>query len=642
MGTRTYYQVLDVSELATSEEIRASYLILSKVLHPDRFDPKLQHAEWNKANELLKELNEAYAVLRHPATRRLYDGSIDPIEPAEEPTDASPSASTEDERSKPKPPEKPGSQSPAFGSGEFDLTRLSQDVIAKLRKRQLAAGDDDCFVLQAPTTTPMILGVLVGAALLAVAVFAADSYRWTDQETRIYSALSIVGIGLALGATAKLLVWRAAALKPGRFVSPTHLLTINHSCVRFRWLWSLDSFNVTDYTTNGDYSHSIIEIGYGDDTEQIRFSDQRQAELCVKFLQRWESIIRRAITENDTSTLSQLNDLGECTSEHLGVGPQWYGHRLAWPLLVSAMVFAALSPFGINRLNLYNDDRLGWAAALAANTPSGFLGYIQAHPEGRWLSDARFQEDRASWEVAQKANTASGYREYLNPELGRDRRWRKQAIESLDRVYAAATDKYEASLSENYDESSVRAIRSLLDGAKITGNPEVPVLFKGSNAIPADYVDRLVRSWGKPKIFRVGESFSPTQMRSRENRILGNLQTAFGRILSEDLLMFRAAEAGAMPLLEVDYEVRPSGRKYEWTHEGSLPPVDREYFPGVTFSWSCTVRSRLPGITGHKFYLSSSPAKDIEVGDRAVYEAMVDSAFNDLQTEIVRRFGLNR
>jgi curved DNA-binding protein CbpA len=73
MSQKTLYDVLGVSAQATDAEIKKAYLLRSKVLHPDRFDQSKQKAEWDLANELLKELNHAYSVLRDRSTRASYD-----------------------------------------------------------------------------------------------------------------------------------------------------------------------------------------------------------------------------------------------------------------------------------------------------------------------------------------------------------------------------------------------------------------------------------------------------------------------------------------------------------------------------------------------------------------------------------------
>ncbi|MFL6209753.1 MAG: J domain-containing protein [Pyrinomonadaceae bacterium] len=62
------YEVLGVAPQASAQELKAAYRDLAKVWHPDRFthDPRLQQ----KAQEKLKEINEAYAQLTSGATMR--------------------------------------------------------------------------------------------------------------------------------------------------------------------------------------------------------------------------------------------------------------------------------------------------------------------------------------------------------------------------------------------------------------------------------------------------------------------------------------------------------------------------------------------------------------------------------------------
>jgi DnaJ-class molecular chaperone len=64
MDSKDYYKTLDVSEGATPAEIKKAYRNLAFRYHPDK----------NPGNqELMKEINEAYAVLSSPEKRREYD-----------------------------------------------------------------------------------------------------------------------------------------------------------------------------------------------------------------------------------------------------------------------------------------------------------------------------------------------------------------------------------------------------------------------------------------------------------------------------------------------------------------------------------------------------------------------------------------
>ena len=76
MPARTYYEVLNVAKDASASDLRTAYLLLSRMFHPDRFDAAKQPAEWAKANELLRELNQAYSVLRDAEKRKAYDSML--------------------------------------------------------------------------------------------------------------------------------------------------------------------------------------------------------------------------------------------------------------------------------------------------------------------------------------------------------------------------------------------------------------------------------------------------------------------------------------------------------------------------------------------------------------------------------------
>ncbi len=65
----SYYDILNVSVDADSEEIASSYRKIAKVLHPDV-------CESPDAEELFKAVNEAYEVLRDPDKRAEYDSRL--------------------------------------------------------------------------------------------------------------------------------------------------------------------------------------------------------------------------------------------------------------------------------------------------------------------------------------------------------------------------------------------------------------------------------------------------------------------------------------------------------------------------------------------------------------------------------------
>lgn len=67
MSQKDYYSILGVGTQASMRQIRQAYRKLARQYHPD-YNPGDQAAE-----EKIKELNEAYAVLSDPTSRRRYN-----------------------------------------------------------------------------------------------------------------------------------------------------------------------------------------------------------------------------------------------------------------------------------------------------------------------------------------------------------------------------------------------------------------------------------------------------------------------------------------------------------------------------------------------------------------------------------------
>jgi curved DNA-binding protein CbpA len=67
---RTHYDTLSVAEQAAPELVRTAYRRQAQKYHPDRM-PGVQ------AQQLMAQINEAYAVLSDPARRASYDRWID-------------------------------------------------------------------------------------------------------------------------------------------------------------------------------------------------------------------------------------------------------------------------------------------------------------------------------------------------------------------------------------------------------------------------------------------------------------------------------------------------------------------------------------------------------------------------------------
>ena len=70
---KTLYEILEVSENASKEVIEKAYRVLAKKYHPD-LQPEEQK---QKAEETIKKINEAYAILSNEEKRKEYDETLE-------------------------------------------------------------------------------------------------------------------------------------------------------------------------------------------------------------------------------------------------------------------------------------------------------------------------------------------------------------------------------------------------------------------------------------------------------------------------------------------------------------------------------------------------------------------------------------
>lgn len=72
---QTYYEILEVPESATDEEIRDAYRILSKIYHPDAIESNDARVKAKGAEKFIA-LKEAYDILGNQEKRRQYDEQL--------------------------------------------------------------------------------------------------------------------------------------------------------------------------------------------------------------------------------------------------------------------------------------------------------------------------------------------------------------------------------------------------------------------------------------------------------------------------------------------------------------------------------------------------------------------------------------
>ena len=81
----THYEVLGVARTAPPAEIRRAYVRLAREHHPD-FHTGGGAAERDRAEQRMRDVNEAWRVLSDPGLRRRYDSATQPPRPNNSPS----------------------------------------------------------------------------------------------------------------------------------------------------------------------------------------------------------------------------------------------------------------------------------------------------------------------------------------------------------------------------------------------------------------------------------------------------------------------------------------------------------------------------------------------------------------------------
>jgi curved DNA-binding protein CbpA len=177
---RTYYEVLDVPESATAEEVHAAYRKLVKEFHPDRLVGIPDHLTEVKklAEEKFREIQEAWATLGDPRKRRLYDEQSSALrgQPNSRFSPPQPSPSSY----APPPPSKP----PPYSSTRPAGVPSSRTTPASASQTP-PSGSSPVGVSGDPRKTAfLVVSLVVGAVIvLAMLFFAAVFNRLPRTET---------------------------------------------------------------------------------------------------------------------------------------------------------------------------------------------------------------------------------------------------------------------------------------------------------------------------------------------------------------------------------------------------------------------------------------------------------------------------
>lgn len=308
MTSKNYYAILGVSPTATVEEIREAYLRRSRVIHPDRFDPKVQPIEWRQANEMLQELNEAYKVLREPASRSRFDAANDVRH-------------DHNKKSTPKNA-KPRSSQSSQSSPSIRLGRLLSGYIKfseapPQTKQRLLDRERNKIREQYKVWRKRVFRNYFFVAVLTLwfwqLIFFASVSRWTSNSLWWKFAITIA-VSLLIGVNlAWIIKWHQSKIKCNFFITPLYFIMTELDEIWYWPIWDLQEIGITHNYTNRSYQDSTVHLRFPDAKEDVLLSDEGEVRSFIEAIRVFERKIKTAKEQEDWAYFFHEDDFREVT-----------------------------------------------------------------------------------------------------------------------------------------------------------------------------------------------------------------------------------------------------------------------------------------------------------------------------------------
>ena len=334
MTAKNLYDLLGVPSNATAEQIRQAYVLRSKMLHPDRFNQTRQSAEWELANEMLKELNYAYSVLRDSASRAQYDRTILGT--------ASHQPPPQQRREPPPSPQSNVKVGPLkSGFGCFDSLTHS----ARQRLSERVAGTNKvqyAIKLHGIGGSYFWATVLIG---LNVFLFFRASEGRLSANTL---SLCITGVAALLQALNInwIIRWHTSPLRCWLLITPLYVIKTNLDRV---WYWPIcevSDIKATHNYSSGVYQNTSLRLTFNSVSEEFSISPHAAYDSMLDALRAFEEKSRTAISQEDWAYFFEQDDFRECVSETTVPPPRRKPLRIASVFAISFVLFAV--PFIVN------------------------------------------------------------------------------------------------------------------------------------------------------------------------------------------------------------------------------------------------------------------------------------------------------
>jgi hypothetical protein len=325
MSTKSPYEILGVPRDATSDQIRRAYLQKVKEIHPDNFDQVKQRARWEQANEQLKDLNEAYSILKNQDTRASHDSGATAGAP---------------------PPRRQRSPDWDIKLGKLKagmawFASLPKSIQDRILERTTGQEQNQFAIEQGGIGWNYFFVLLLSAWLWVLADTGNSSGGWRQQDQAVMFLGTLACALLQGWNICHIIKWRLSPLRPHLIITPLYVIKTSAEQVWFWPIWSVTSVRATHNYTNSSYTGTDVYMEFGSDHQSFKISPQAAyAQLCA-MMDIFGRRVNAAKAQDDLRYFYAEDDFREIDPEVPAVEPPAPMRRILKVLgLTTAVYFA--------------------------------------------------------------------------------------------------------------------------------------------------------------------------------------------------------------------------------------------------------------------------------------------------------------
>lgn len=289
---KDHHAILGVHKSAGIDEIIAAYRRRVKVVHPDRFNSTEQKEEWEQANRMLQELNDAFKYCKAFCLSGGFEQDIEP------PKNEAEKAANKEQASKTE--SQPKTNYTAKGVIVCQEVHLSPGQIAFIQS--LLHTSATSYVIKAKLCVLSVLMLVLSFCTYVYVMIDWASLSTVKLDNFIIGLLLILVLNFVSTASAMhLYAYSKLKIKPCLILTPLYIIHVGIHNIYFAYLWEISSISC--------YREKFItELEFKIGTEKIIWRDILDFDLSKvrKVLSAFDDV--RFSIRNFTSWLN-ANDI---------------------------------------------------------------------------------------------------------------------------------------------------------------------------------------------------------------------------------------------------------------------------------------------------------------------------------------------